>query len=88
MGNYQLTERYAHHYQPIDNLSAMFQESRDIRQRQFLSDKGRDRGVVQSNNGLRTFYSAPSSGKNPNQVKRKRAEKSLTHVKRLVLGTI
>lgn len=53
----------------------------------FLSDKGRDRGVVQSTNGLRIFYRAPSSGKKPNQVKRKRAEKSHTPVKRLVLGT-
>ncbi|KAH3783730.1 hypothetical protein DPMN_161673 [Dreissena polymorpha] len=46
------------------------------------------RGVVQSTNGLRTFYRAPSSGKKPNQVKRKSAEKSHTPVKRLVLGTI
>ena len=79
---------FVHHKLDIDKWSNMSQQCRDSREKKFLSDKGRSNpNLVVSTDGLRSVLKTPNAGKKPNQLKRKRAERSRTpSAKRMLLA--
>ncbi|XP_053375386.1 uncharacterized protein LOC128547267 isoform X2 [Mercenaria mercenaria] len=82
-GNYQLHSTYMHHAVDIDHWTRMTSEQQDRRVHKFLKDTGKSNpNIVISTDGRRTVLKTPSAGKKPNQVKRKRAERSRTPAKR------
>lgn len=79
MGNYRLSERYNHHFVEIDHWSNISQEHRDKRTKKFLTDSGKNnQNTIVSSDGTRTVHRTPTAGRKPNQIKRKRAERSRT----------
>ena len=78
-GNYRLADRYSHHMTDISYWSTMTEENRQKRTKRFLTDQGKaNSNTVVSTDGTRTAQKTPSAGRKPQQVKRKRAERSVT----------
>lgn len=78
-GNYKLSTTHQHHLVTIDHWANITQEQRGRREHKFKNDKGRDaQNIIVSTNGQRTIRKSQSAGKKPNQVKRKKAERSRT----------
>ena len=78
-GNYRLSDRYLHHKTDVSFWSTMTEENRQKRTKRFLSDCGKaNANTVVSTDGTRTAQRTPSAGRKPHQVKRKRAERSVT----------
>ncbi|KAL3892167.1 hypothetical protein ACJMK2_004401 [Sinanodonta woodiana] len=84
MGNYRLSERYLHHLVDFDYWGRMTEEQRDKKTKRFLTDCGKDHpNMMYSIDGRRTATRTPSAGRKPNQIRRKRAERSRTPSKTL-----
>ena len=78
-GNYRLSDRYLHHKTDVSFWSTMTEENIQKRTKRFLSDCGKaNANTVVSTDGTRTAQRTPSAGRKPHQVKRKRAERSVT----------
>ena len=85
-GNFKLSVPYRHHLTDIDHWSAISQNQRDQRLKRFHTDRGRANLLeVISSDGTRSCLSTPTAGKKDNQRKRKRAERSRTPAKRMLL---
>lgn len=78
-GNYVLDTKFIHHLVDIDHWTNLTDEQQARRERRFMTDKGKSNpNLVISTDGTRTLLKTPTAGKKPHQVKRKRAERSVT----------
>ena len=78
-GNYKLHEQFQHHRIDIDTWVDLDEEKREMLLNRFWSDRGRVKhGVSVSTDGTRLVLQTPSAGRKPNQIKRKRAERTRT----------
>ena len=81
MGNYKLTDKFAHHYVDIDTWGAMSKEVKDKRESKFLNERGRPSGnQCVSTDGTRLIPFTPNAGKKKGQRKRKLSERTRTPV--------
>ena len=87
-GNFKLHEKFQHHRLDIDTWVDLDSEKRQKLLSRFWSDKGRVKpGISVSSDGNRRILQTPSAGRKPNQIKRKRAERSRTpSAKKRILG--
>ncbi|KAK3095171.1 hypothetical protein FSP39_011012 [Pinctada imbricata] len=75
-GRLYLDGNFRHRRISFDSWCQKSPDERDKLFNNFLKDKGRLPGYSTSTDGKLTVQTTPSKGKKPNQVKRKRAEKS------------
>ena len=81
MGNYKLTDKFAHHYVDIDTWGAMSKAVKDKRESKFLNERGRPSGnQCVSTDGTRLIPFTPNAGKKKGQRKRKLSERTRTPV--------
>lgn len=77
-GNFSLSERFLHNRVSFDTWNSMTEEQRSRVLKKFSADKGRRGNRVIATDGTRYVLATPTAGKKPNQVKRKRSERSRT----------